>query len=60
MDAGKKMWDRPELTVLVRSQPEEAVLGACKSATVSSATGPSKKVCSDPQMPAGCFNLNPS
>jgi hypothetical protein len=25
-----KQWQKPELTVLVRSKPEEAVLGACK------------------------------
>jgi ferredoxin-like protein FixX len=27
---GKKEWRKAELTVLVRSQPEEAVLSACK------------------------------
>ena len=27
----KKEWKTPELIVLVRSKPEEAVLGACKS-----------------------------
>lgn len=27
----KKKWQNPELIVLVRSKPEEAVLGACKS-----------------------------
>jgi hypothetical protein len=26
----KKVWQRPELVVLVRSMPEEAVLGNCK------------------------------
>jgi hypothetical protein len=26
----KKEWKTPELTVLVRSKPEEAVLAACK------------------------------
>jgi hypothetical protein len=26
----KKQWTKPELIVLVRSNPEEAVLGACK------------------------------
>lgn len=32
MNAEKKTWHRPELTVLVRSRPEEAVLGPCKHA----------------------------
>ncbi len=27
----KKAWVRPELIVLVRGKPEEAVLGTCKS-----------------------------
>ena len=26
-----KAWEKPELIVLVRSKPEEAVLGVCKS-----------------------------
>jgi hypothetical protein len=28
--AGKKLWQKPELTVLVRNKPEEVVLGGCK------------------------------
>jgi hypothetical protein len=27
----KKEWTKPELIVLVRNKPEEAVLGACKN-----------------------------
>jgi len=27
----KKPWEKPELTVLVRSRPEEAVLTGCKT-----------------------------
>jgi len=34
----QKLWIEPELTVLVRSKPEEAVLIICK--TISSAPGP--------------------
>jgi hypothetical protein len=30
MTESKKAWVEPELIVLVRSKPEEAVLGACK------------------------------
>jgi hypothetical protein len=30
MTESKKAWVTPELIVLVRSKPEEAVLGACK------------------------------
>jgi hypothetical protein len=31
MTESKKAWVEPELIVLVRSKPEEAVLSACKS-----------------------------
>jgi hypothetical protein len=34
----KKLWQKPGLIVLVRSQPEEAVLATCK---YSSKSGPS-------------------
>ena len=27
----KKKWEKPELVVIVRNQPEESVLQACKS-----------------------------
>jgi hypothetical protein len=30
MDGTKKRWQKPELTILVRSNPEEAVLTFCK------------------------------
>ena len=30
----KKPWTKPELIVLVRNTPEEAVLGVCKHETV--------------------------
>jgi hypothetical protein len=30
METEKKQWTKPELIVLVRSKPEEAVLAACK------------------------------
>ena len=29
----KKSWKKPELTVLVRTRPEEAILGLCKNST---------------------------
>jgi len=29
----RRAWSKPELIVLVRGKPEEAVLGACKLAT---------------------------
>lgn len=31
----KKPWQKPELLVLVRSNPEEAVLAICKNPTTS-------------------------
>ena len=30
MTAAKKQWKKPELRILVRSRPEEAVLAGCK------------------------------
>jgi hypothetical protein len=30
MEATQGQWNKPELTVLVRNRPEEAVLAACK------------------------------
>ena len=30
MENMKKVWEKPRLTVLVRSRPEETVLSACK------------------------------
>ena len=32
MTVAQRAWHRPELTVLVRSRPEESVLTACKGA----------------------------
>ncbi len=29
----KAEWTRPEMTILVRTRPEEAVLGVCKNGT---------------------------
>jgi hypothetical protein len=34
----KKEWKTPELIVLVRSNPEEAVLTTCKNSTVNAGT----------------------
>ena len=31
----KKAWEKPQLLVLARSKPEEAVLLACKSSSIS-------------------------
>ena len=36
----KKMWQRPEMTVLVRSNPEEAVLSVCKVIGKAPTDGP--------------------
>ncbi len=37
-----KKWEKPELVVLVRSNPEETVLTACKVTGTYPAPGPSK------------------
>ena len=47
-DADKTPWRKPEITVLVRSRPEEAVLAGCK---LSGRSGP-------PSAVAGCKTTN--
>jgi len=39
MTESKKAWVTPELIVLVRSKPEEAVLAACKGGTIMATSG---------------------
>lgn len=34
MNTGKRRWSKPELIVLVRTHPEEAVLKVCKLPTI--------------------------
>ena len=38
----KKVWVKPEMTILVRNKPEEAVLSACKFKSIG---GPSLMNC---------------
>lgn len=64
--SARRTWSRPELIVLVRSGPEEAVLDACK--TTGAATGAvTKNSCLDNQsvspwrcVPYECWELRPS
>ncbi len=48
-DTGKKVWNQPKMIVLVRSNPEEAVLEHCKqSALTYSGPGDAERQgCSD-------------
>lgn len=41
----RRRWIKPQLIVLTRGKPEEAVLAACKS-PVHEAPGPNRHVCS--------------
>lgn len=41
-----KKWDKPELTVLVRSNAEEAVLGTCKNTGLAGPGTPDTHGCS--------------
>lgn len=41
----KKKWDKPELTVLVRGNAEEAVLTVCKSASAGGPGGEGSHAC---------------
>ena len=54
MEKEKKAWILPELTVLVRNKPDEAVLGACKGVAY---TGPTGDDCYYHYL---CTNDNPS
>jgi len=45
MTESKKEWVAPELIVLVRSKPEEAVLGACKDGGVGGGPGNANNWC---------------
>jgi hypothetical protein len=53
MMATKPVWQKPELTVLVRRRPEEAVLTACK---VQGAAGPVKNHCKAQSGPGSCLS----
>ncbi len=44
--AAKGVWRRPELVVLTRGRPEEAVLAACKGAVVAGPQSDRGKSCS--------------
>jgi len=48
MSEGKKAWRRPELIVLLRTRPEEAVLAGCKYPGVSGPGRPSGQACVHP------------
>ena len=41
----KKAWQKPELIVLARSNPEEAVLTTCKGNSIVSAAGTHNRKC---------------
>jgi hypothetical protein len=43
MTTEKRPWRRPELTVLVRSRPEESVLDTCKGAGMLGPSDPGNK-----------------
>ena len=47
----KKQWQKPQLVVLLRSKPEEAVLTACKSWLASQGPANQFNVC---KQDAGC------
>ena len=48
MSEGKKAWQRPELVVLVRSRPEEAVLAGCKYPGIAGYGRPVVHACNHP------------
>jgi len=58
----KKAWQKPELTVLVRSEPEEAVLAGCKAQKVAGDTALQHNKCYAPHGTScsKCTNLSVS
>ncbi len=42
----KKMWQKPELIIVVRNQPEENILNSCKTSNLRT-PGPAGKLCAD-------------
>jgi hypothetical protein len=50
----KRDWTAPELTVLVRSKPEEAVLGVCKVGLISSGSQNWNNACFLEMLNHGC------
>ena len=55
MEKQKKVWVTPELIVLVRSKPEEAVLVTCKNP--STHTGPGLPNCKNPGSGNDCLSV---
>jgi hypothetical protein len=51
----KKTWTVPELIVLVRSKPEEAVMQACKTFGLETSSGNSQAGC---QVEGFCTNCD--
>ncbi len=41
----KKVWEKPELVVLVRGKPEESVLASCKGGSILVASNSGKDLC---------------
>lgn len=58
----RKEWEKPQLVVLTRGKPEEAVLGACKVAIPSPGPGSDNAVfCIYPPNPcSACSDTSPS
>lgn len=59
-EAEKKAWEHPQLIVLARNNPEEAVLGFCKSVTVGSSMNSNANLCSQVVAPGSCDRCSPA
>lgn len=57
---GKKEWSRPELTVLTRNKPEEAVLASCKGVPGVGASNDNDSCMYDYGDCVNCFEQNVS
>jgi hypothetical protein len=58
MSATRKTWKTPELTVLVRSRTEEAVLAACKGTGMAGPGRPSIHECNKKSSPCSVIGAS--
>ena len=58
MTAQKKQWQTPQLTVLVRSRAEEAVLAACKGPNLGGPGRPAVHACAKKGRPCSAIGAS--
>jgi len=54
----KKEWKKPELTILVRTRPEEGILASCKNATAAADPSNLNANCFQNDGSGGCIDCS--